>query len=60
MYSLEYNVNMMKRLNIHLTDAEHKRFKLACVKAVREMSDVLRELIEQWLSSQKGKKKAKR
>ncbi len=46
---------MSKRLNVRLSDAEHKRFKLACVKADREMSDVLRELIEQFV---KGKKVA--
>ncbi len=46
---------MIKRLNVKLTEADHKRFKLACVKAGREMSDVLRELVEQFVKKPKGK-----
>ncbi len=50
---------MMKRLNIHLTDSEHKRFKVACAKQGREMSDVLRELMTEFLQKSKKGKKAK-
>ncbi len=47
----------MKRLNINLTDAEHTRFKLACVKQGHDMTAVLKELMKQYVKSQKVKKK---
>jgi len=46
---------MIKRLNVKLTEAEHKRFKLACVRQGKQMSEVLRELIEQYVKPKKGK-----
>ena len=48
---------MTKRLNVKLTEAEHKRFKLACVKQGREMSDVLRELIAEFVRPKSRKAK---
>ena len=47
----------MKRLNVLLDDAEHTRFKLACVKQGLEMTTVLKEFMKQYVKSQKVKKK---
>jgi len=46
---------MIKRLNVKLSEAEHKRFKLACVRQGREMSDVLRELIAEFVKPKSRK-----
>ena len=50
----------MKRLNINLTDDEHKRFKLVCVEQDADMSDVIRKLIEGYVKSQKAKSKRRK
>ena len=50
----------MKRLNINLTDDEHKRFKLVCVQQDADMSDVIRKLIEGYVKSQKAKSKRRK
>ncbi len=47
----------MKRLNVILDDAEHKRFKLACVKDGRDMTTVLKELIKQFVKAHRVSKK---
>ena len=47
----------MKRLNVILDDAEHTRFKVACVKQGRDMTTVLKELIKQFVKAQRVNKK---
>ena len=49
----------MTRLNVILDDDEHKRFKLACVKQGRDMTAVLKELMKQYVRSQRVSKQAK-
>ncbi len=49
----------MKRLNVILDDAEHTRFKIACVKQGRDMTAVLKELMRQYVKAQRVSKKAK-
>lgn len=45
----------MKQLNCLVTKKLHRRFKLACVLAGLQMSDVLRGLVEEWVEEQEAK-----
>ena len=47
----------MKRYNLFLPDDLHKRFKLICVQQEKDMSEVVRKLIEDYVD--KGEKKIK-
>ncbi len=38
-----------KRLNVHLEEDLHQRFKMACLLRGKNMSDVLRDLIEGYI-----------
>lgn len=48
----------MKRYNLFLSDELHKRFKLACVHEEKDMAEVVRKLIEEYV--EKIEKKLKR
>ena len=39
----------MKNLNVHLTDELHKRLKLACVHEDKDMAEVVRSLILEYV-----------
>jgi hypothetical protein len=43
-------VEINKSLHIKLNDKEHKAFKLKCVLNDREMSEVIRELMREFVS----------
>lgn len=40
-----------QRTTIYLPKALHRRFKAAAIESEREMSDIVEELVEQWLNS---------
>ena len=48
----------MKNLNVHLSDELHTRLKLACVQEHKDMSEVIRKLIEDYV--EKVEKKLKK
>ena len=48
----------VRNLNVHLVDDLHKRFKLVCVQENREMSEVIRKLIEEYVD--KAEKRLKK
>ncbi|KAB7683134.1 chromosome partitioning protein ParB [Plesiomonas shigelloides] len=43
-----------KKLQMNISEDLHKRFKLACLKNEREMTDVTIELINGWLKENEG------
>ncbi len=48
----------MKFLQISLPDEIHKRFKLVCVQEEKDMSEVTRKMIEEYI--EKAEKKLKK
>ncbi len=48
----------MKNLNVHLSDELHKRLKLTCVQEGKDMAEVVRKLIEEYV--EKAEKKLKK
>jgi predicted DNA-binding protein len=48
----------MKNLNVHLSDEFHKRFKITCVQEGKDMAEVVRKLIADYV--EKVEKKPKR
>ena len=46
-------VEINARLTVKMNDREHKAFKLTCVKLDREMSEVTRELIRNFVEANK-------
>ena len=48
MKTAEVDVN--KRFTIMVNDKEHKKFKLRCVAEGRDMAEVVRELIRDYIS----------
>ena len=42
----------MKQIGAYVTDSLHLRFKLACVRTSKRMTDVLRLLILEWVEEQ--------
>ena len=46
---------IMKRVNVNLTDAKHKQFKMVCVSRDLEMSNVIRKLIEGFVKAKSKK-----
>jgi hypothetical protein len=51
MRTAEVAVN--KKLTVMVNDREHKAFKLKCVNENRDMSEVVRELIREYVSKKK-------
>jgi metal-responsive CopG/Arc/MetJ family transcriptional regulator len=49
----------MKNLNVHLDDELHRRFKVVCAQEAKEMSEVVRQLIQEYVEKSE-KKKTKR
>lgn len=45
----------MKQIGAYVTEDLHLRFKLACVRAGKQMTDILRELILKWVEEQEGR-----
>jgi metal-responsive CopG/Arc/MetJ family transcriptional regulator len=48
----------MKYLQVSLPDELHKRFKLVCVQEEKDMSEVTRKIVEEYV--EKAEKKLKR
>jgi len=48
----------MSRLNLHVPDELHRRFKIACVQEGKEMSELVRKWIEDYV--EKTEKKLKK
>jgi len=48
----------MIKFNLNLTDELHKRFKLVCVQENKDMSEVVRKMIEEYV--EKVEKKLKK
>ncbi len=48
----------MIKFNVNLSDEIHKRFKVACAQEGKDMSEVIRKCIEDWV--EKIEKKQKR
>jgi metal-responsive CopG/Arc/MetJ family transcriptional regulator len=46
----------MKNLNVHLSDELHTRLKLACVQEQKDMSEVIRKLIEEYVGKAEKKR----
>ena len=55
---LPYIVGCMIKFNLNLSDELHKRFKLICVHQEKDMSEVVRKLIEEYV--EKAEKKLKK
>ena len=53
--SIEVPDKPMKRTNFYLPESLRREFKAESAKAGRDMSDVLRELINRWLMERKGR-----
>ena len=53
--SIEVPDKPMRRTNFYLPESLRREFKAECAKAGRDMSDVLRELINRWLMERKGR-----
>ena len=49
----------MKRYNVFLTDELHKRFKLVCVQEDKDMSEVVRKLILEYVEKAEKRPKKK-
>lgn len=49
----------MKNLNVHLSDELHKRFKIACAQEGKELSEVVRKWIENYVEWSQKKLKSK-
>jgi metal-responsive CopG/Arc/MetJ family transcriptional regulator len=49
----------MKTFNVKIPEDLHKRFKLACVHEEREMSEVVRKAIEDFVEKSERKLKSK-
>ena len=47
----------MKNLNVHLEEKEHHQFKLACVQDGRDMAEVVRKLIREYLRKREKSRK---
>jgi hypothetical protein len=47
-------VEVNKRISLMVNDKEHKAFKLRCVRDNREMSEVIRELMREYVSRKKA------
>ena len=45
----------MKQIGVHVEESLHRAFKVACVQEGKDMSEILRELIECWLIERKQK-----
>ena len=45
----------MKQIGAHVPDKLHRRFKLACVQAGKDMTEIMRELILSWVEGQERK-----
>jgi len=41
----------IKRLQVNIPEDLHKRFKLACLHQDLEMTDVVKELVKNWLET---------
>lgn len=46
-------LNRPKMIPLYLTEAEHRRLRIACVVEGKTMNAVIRELVEQWLGSKR-------
>ena len=49
----------MKHFNMKLSDELHKRFKLACVHEDKELSEVVRKCIEDFVEKVEKKRRKK-
>ena len=49
-------VVLNKRVTFLANDKEHKKFKMACLEDNREMAEVLREYMRDYLKQRKAKK----
>jgi hypothetical protein len=53
----KYNVDLIK-YNVNLSVDLHKRFKLVCVQGGKDMSEVIRKMIEEYVTKAEKKKKS--
>ncbi len=49
---------MMKRLNFVVPEELHRRFKIRCIEQRREMTEVLIELMEEYLKRTEGQRRS--
>lgn len=50
----------MIKFNVNLSEDLHRQFKIHCVHEGKDMSEVVRELIEEYLKRADQKKKSKK
>ncbi len=49
----------MVKYNVNLSDELHRRFKIVCVMESKDMSEVVRKLIEEYVEKAEKKLKSK-
>jgi metal-responsive CopG/Arc/MetJ family transcriptional regulator len=49
----------MQRLNLHIPEELHKRFKVVCAQEGKEMSELVRAWIEKYVEQIEKKQKSK-